>query len=390
MKKEFDDWFDDNLGDEEDSAISEYQISAAPNDFNILTIYNFIESGAVRIPGFQRNYVWDIKRASKLIESIMIGLPIPQIFLYEENRNRFLVIDGQQRLMSIYYFVKHRFPREDKRTELRSIFDQEGKIPDKVLHDDAYFTDFNLKLVETLPNKENHFNKLNYSTLGENQTSFNLKTIRNIIIKQNEPQEDDSSMYEIFYRLNSGGINLKPQEIRTSLYHSDFYDMLYKINTIPDWRRLTGLAAPDIHMKDIEIILRGFAMLLDSDSYAPSMLKFLNKFSKRSRLLPKENISYLESLFLAFTKSCSKLNESAFLSKNEKFNISIFESVFTAICRPAAKEKIMTLPDILPEKMAQLREDVEFNQATQASTASTINVKKRLRRAQEILLGEAN
>jgi uncharacterized protein with ParB-like and HNH nuclease domain len=52
----------------------------------------------VKIPGFQRNYVWDIKRASKLIESIIIGIPIPQIFLFEEDRNKFIVIDGQQTL----------------------------------------------------------------------------------------------------------------------------------------------------------------------------------------------------------------------------------------------------------------------------------------------------
>src|SRR5262249_38549581 len=64
----------------------EYDITASPNDFNILTLYSFIESGAVKIPGFQRNFVWDLKRASKLIESVIIGLPVPQIFLYEEIR----------------------------------------------------------------------------------------------------------------------------------------------------------------------------------------------------------------------------------------------------------------------------------------------------------------
>jgi len=78
----------------DDSQIKEYDITASPNDFNMSTMFSFIESGAVKIPGFQRNYVWDVKRASKLIESIIIGLPIPQIFLYEEERNKFLVIDG--------------------------------------------------------------------------------------------------------------------------------------------------------------------------------------------------------------------------------------------------------------------------------------------------------
>src|SRR5260370_27909647 len=87
--------FEDYVGDDDDFQIDEYDLTATPNDFNVLTIFNFIQSGAVKIPGFQRNYVWDIKRASKLVESLILGLPVPQLFLYEESRNKFLVIDCQ-------------------------------------------------------------------------------------------------------------------------------------------------------------------------------------------------------------------------------------------------------------------------------------------------------
>jgi len=73
-----------------------------------------MESGVVRIPGLQRSFVWDLGRASELIESLILGLPVPQLFLYEEARNRFLVINGQQRLMSTYYFIKQRFPRRER------------------------------------------------------------------------------------------------------------------------------------------------------------------------------------------------------------------------------------------------------------------------------------
>lgn len=108
-------WYEDESTDEEwEYPLHEYELTASPNDFNVITLFNFIESGTVKIPGFQRNYVWDLKRASKLIESMIIGLPVPQIFLYEESRNKFLVIDGQQRLMSIYYFIKQRFPKKRK------------------------------------------------------------------------------------------------------------------------------------------------------------------------------------------------------------------------------------------------------------------------------------
>ena len=88
--------------EEEDDAppMDQFDIVSSPNDFNVTTIVDFIKSGVVKIPGFQRNFVWDIRRASKLVESILIGFPIPQTFLYEQERNRFLVIDGQQRLMS--------------------------------------------------------------------------------------------------------------------------------------------------------------------------------------------------------------------------------------------------------------------------------------------------
>ena len=209
MPQEINWWEDIDAADESESEaqIRDYEISASPNDFNILTIMSFLESGRVKIPAFQRNFVWDIKRSSKLIESIIIGLPIPQIFLFERSKNNFLVIDGQQRLMSIYYFIKRRFPRKDKRVQIREIFDLQGTLPDTILHDNVYFTDFNLslKINEQITNP---LHDKNYSTLGDLKSQFDLRTIRNVIIKQNLPPEDASSMYEIFNRLNSGGVNL--------------------------------------------------------------------------------------------------------------------------------------------------------------------------------------
>src|SRR5258706_733455 len=263
------DWFEDYADEEEEFQIDEYDLTATPNDFNVLTINNFIESGAVKIPGFQRNYVWDAVRASKLIESLILGLPVPQIFLYEEARNKFLVIDGQQRLMSIYYFIKQRFPRKERRVELRTIFDSNGGIPDSILHDDSYFSNFKLSLPEKLPNQPNKFKGLNYSTLSDYRTQFDLRPIRNVIVKPNKSNGDgsDDSMFEIFNRLNSGGINLTPQEIRSSLYHSKFYEMLSRLNTLPESRRILQMPELDLHMKDVEILVRGFAILVDGQNY---------------------------------------------------------------------------------------------------------------------------
>ena len=383
-----DTWFEDETGETDDYQIKEYDITASPNDFNMSTMFNFIESGAVQIPGFQRNYVWDIKRASKLIESIIIGLPIPQIFLYEEARNKFLVIDGQQRLMSIYYFIKQRFPRKEKRIELRRIFDKNGKIPEGVLHDDAYFIKFNLQLTERLPNHPNRLNKLNYGTLGEMKTTFDLRTVRNIIIKQNVPdadEDDSSSIYEIFNRLNTGGINLKPQEIRTSLYHSPFYEMLYRINLDPRWRDLLGVAEPDLHMKDIEILLRAFAMVMCGNEYKPSMTKFLNLTSKRSETLSYEKVQYLEQLFDSFLNACKNLPLKPFTGYQTKVNISFIDAIFAAQCTEAFRNKSLDVPEVVPEKLRLLKGDQDFEKATQFDTASTANVAKRLERAKVIL-----
>lgn len=380
------DWFEDYADEADEIQIEEYDITAAPNDFNILTIYSFIEAGSVKIPGFQRNYVWDIGRASKLIESLILGLPVPQVFLYEMARNDFLVIDGQQRLMSIYYFLKQRFPRRDKRSELRTIFDDNGKIPDEILHDDTYFENFRLKLVETLPAHSNRFKGLGYATLGTYKTQFDLRTIRNVIIKQNSPSGDDSSMYEVFNRLNTGGINLRPQEIRMSMYHSAFYDMLYKANSDTDWRLMVGDEEPDLHLKDVEILLRGFALLIDGGNYAPSMVKFLNQFSRKSRNHTKDQNEYLLKLLFSFFAACDDLPGDAFLSKkNSRFNVALFESTFAAVCSKPFSEKKLVEGDIDPASLNALEQDSKFQGALTEGTTQTKNVKLRLDRARELI-----
>jgi uncharacterized protein with ParB-like and HNH nuclease domain len=379
-------WFDeeDDINND-DFQVREYEVTASPNDFNLSTLVSFIESGAIKIPGFQRNYVWDLKRASKLIESIIIGLPIPQIFLYEEARNSFLVIDGQQRLMSLYYFWKGRFPRKEKRIELRAVFDEQGHIPVAFLDNDEYFVRFKLQLPENLPNHPNKLNRLTYQTLEEFQTTFNLRTIRNVIIRQNTPAGDDSAMFEIFNRLNSGGVNLKPQEIRTSLYHSEFYKLIYKLNALPDWRGILGIDVPDLNMKDCEILLRGFAMLISSEEYAPSMTKFLNDFSRKMKNVSPERLAYLERLFGSFLDACASLPPRIFYTGKGRFNISIFESVFNAVCEEPFAQQELVARTVHPELIASLKEDTTFMEAAQKATAGTSSVETRLRIAREKL-----
>ena len=286
--------------------------------------------------------------------------------------------------MSIYYFIKQRFPKKEKRAELRAIFDEHGKIPDEILHDDEYFENFRLKLAESLPAHPNRFKGMAYATLGDYKVQFELRTIRNIIIKQNAPKDDDTAMYEIFNRLNTGGINLKPQEIRTSMYHSSFYNVLYKANSNPGWRRIVGIKEPDLHMKDVEALLRGFAMLIDGDNYAPSMLKFLNQFSRKSKNNTDKQNEYLAELIDDFFESCEDLPDDAFM-KNGRFNVALYESAFAAACAKAFEKRDVLENYLSAKELNDLENDKQFQAALVEGTTQTKNVKLRLERARKLI-----
>ena len=371
--------------DSDSYPIDQYDLVSSPNDFNVKTIVDFIDSGVVVIPGFQRNFVWDIKRASRLIESLIVGLPVPQIFLYEQGRDKYLVIDGQQRLMSIYYFVKERFPRKEQLPALRSMLQGQSTIPEGILGDNEYFGDFRLNLPENVPGQPNRFHSRLYSTLDDDhQRVFYLRTIRNIVVRQVAPAGDDA-MYEIFNRLNSGGMKLTPQEIRRCMFDSKFYDLLYKTNTEERWRDLVGAHVPDIHMKDIEILLRGFAMLMQGDSYRPSMVKFLNGFSKEVRLFDDDELARLESLLDSFLRSCKSLPSDAFHSIQGRFSPMIFESVFVAACREPYMNCQPVEGEITLDSLNTLKADQDFRSATQSRTTAAVNVNRRLSRAKKII-----
>lgn len=176
-----------------------------------------------------------------------------------------------------------------------------------------------------------------------------------------------------------------PQEIRTSLYHSNFYIMLYRINLDERWRRLIGIPEPDIHMKDVEILLRGFAMLINGRDYRPSMTRFLNKFSNDAKSFSEDQVKYFEGLFNSFLQSCEGLSERAFKGKTNRINISMYESIFTAVCRKAYVNNSLDIAPINEDRINELKDDEDFINVTQSEIASKPNVETRLRRAQEIL-----
>ncbi|MFR9676956.1 DUF262 domain-containing protein [Streptomyces sp. TR02-1] len=369
--------------DDTDGQIDEYEIVASPNDFNTLTINSFIEEGAIKIPPFQRNYVWDRKRASKLIESLILGLPVPQVFLYEEGNNDFLVIDGQQRLMTVFFFTKGRFPRKDKRSILRKFFNSEGGISEEILADDEYFETFKLSL-PTLPGqRKNKFSGLTYKTLEEYKRQFDLRTIRNIIVKQVSPADDDSAMFEMFNRLNTGGVNLNQQEIRASLYHSKFFEGLFELNQKEKWRELLGSPHPDSRMKDMEVILRSLALREGTAGYAGSMTGFVNRFCKNSKTFPEAKIGQTEnewSWFMSLNRNCTR---DSYQTGSGRFSPLLFESLYVTALH--LQDEGQNLPTLRPEWVTEIGSDNEWAKTTHEGSTKTANVTARLARTKRLL-----
>jgi Protein of unknown function DUF262 len=373
-------------GTEPDVQLVNYDITASPNDFNVVTIFNYIDQGAIVIPPYQRNYTWDRKRASKLIESLIIGLPVPQVFLYEESRNKFAILDGQQRLLSIYFFKKKRFPKADKRAELRDIFSEAGVFPPAILANEEYFENFNIQLPALGGEARSPLHGLNYDTLEDYQSAFDLRPVRCVIIKQNEPDDDNSSVYEIFDRLNTGGINLKPQQIRSNLYYSKFYETLAEINKWEGWRSVFGKETRDKDLRDVELLLRAFAMLVYSDKYRPSMTRFLNRFSNHAKKrMSVEDVAFLVSLFRRFLDAIENLPPEAFQAA-ERFSIGIFESAFVGRCSTLWEERSdAPVQPISTHEISQL--SAAIRPFLQEGTTKQANVVERLRIAREILGG---
>lgn len=127
-------------------------------------------------------------------------------------------------------------------------------------------------------------------------------------------------------------------------------------------------------------------MLIDGSNYAPSMVKFLNQFSRKCESHDEDKNRYLESLFKSFMEACSELNEDAFLNKrNRRFNIALFEAVFTAACESAFDERRILRGTLDGQHIATLENDAEFLKASLEGTTRTANVSKRIQRAREIV-----
>lgn len=247
----------EEIGDEDEVAIS-YDIATYPSDFTLSVISEMWKAGDITIPDFQREFVWKIKQSSLLIDSFLRGLPVPPVFFYVGDDNENIVIDGQQRILSVIYFIEGYFGDEGAHGR-RQVFRLKG-------------------LGEQSPYNNKRFQDLSLT----DQRKLRQSVLRAVNIKQLKPS-DDTSAYHIFERLNTGGTPLTPQEIRNCVFRGAFSSRLKDANKNQTWRAILGKSNLDRHQTDVEILLRVFALMDASSAYEKPMKEFLNKSMKANR-----------------------------------------------------------------------------------------------------------
>lgn len=287
--------------------------------------------------------------------------------------------------MTIYYFMHGRFPKATRRADLRSIFDEHGRIPEDVIANPDYFDKFRLRLPDVAEGSPNKFSGLTYDTLGDYQSTFDLRTIRNIIVKQVKPSDDHSSIFEMFNRLNTGGVLLTSQEIRSSMYHSDFLTALTKLNADPRWRDILGQPKPDNHAKDVEVLLRATAMWKRGPEYTPSMTAFLNRFAQQAAGWKADDLAALEATWKWFLERVSAANSSALRAASGRLSVAIFDATFAALARRRAAIGDFELP---PDFLSTLAADSAFRENVDDRPTDRAHVRARVQRAEEVLMDQ--
>jgi len=310
----------------------------------LVPTFNWKPPQNTEVVGFQRQYVWPRPKADRFIESLLLGLPVPGIFLVKEPTGILLVLDGHQRLHTLEAFYA-------------------GEI-----NEDVY------KLSDAV--QKRYVGKRYKDLETEDRRRLDDSIIHATVIRQDEPTEDQSSIYTIFERLNTGGVNLQPQEIRVALYHGDFVRILQELNEDPSWRAMVGSRSK--RLKDIEMVLRFFAFLYYEDKYEEPMKTFLNRYMATNRNLVRQSEEELRRVFTLTTKTIiDGFGEKAFRPKRA-VNAAVVDSVMTGVAkRIVAKGPIKDLV-AFKAHFAELMANPKYLAATETGTSQTANVAARM------------
>lgn len=236
-------------------------VHSFPTTILLRSIIDQWNDGELIIPTFQRKFVWKIEQASKFIDSLMSDIPFPSIMLYKDSDKKFHIIDGQQRIKSILYFTGN--------------FNKDSIDPL-----DKKYINFRLKgLSDKSPYYEKTFSGDNCFTEDEKRELKN-KSIPITVITIDAP-DDLSSIYSIFERLNSGGTPLTSQEIRNCICQGKFNDFLFDINQNEKWQSFITSSYDRVHQRDVELILRFFALYDELSIYKKPLKDFLTIYFKK-------------------------------------------------------------------------------------------------------------
>lgn len=333
-----------------------YEITVYPADFTLEVLYSKWQAGNIKIPDFQREFVWKQVQSSRLIESFLLGLPVPAIYLYTDRETKKqLVVDGQQRLKSIFFFFDGYFGQENK--DKKSVFRLKG-----------------------LNEKSKWFNKTFQELDESDQTKLKDCVLRSFIIQQLNPK-DDTSIYHIFERLNTGGTMLTNQEVRNCVYGGKLNSAFVSLNNDSYWRKIMGNDNLDSRQRDVELILR-YHSLLDTQNYEKPLKDYMSTFMQNHRNPDDEVLATLEENFRAICKTiCLAIGEKPFHIKSG-LSTPVFDSVMVAFTKNRAK-----IPKDINDRYMILIKDLEFTRLIREATTDKDNLVKRFKLAETILFG---
>jgi len=305
-----------------------YNLSYYGADYPVDSLVKRMENEEIKIPHFQREYVWNHEEASRFIESLILRLPVPSIFLLRDKfSNSLIIIDGQQRLKTLLYFFKGQFP-DGKKFYLKNVLPQFEKYT---------------------------FNELSLSDQRELENSI----IHCIVIMD---EENSDAPYHLFERLNTTGTPLTSQEIRSALYFGKLNDLIIELSKIEPWNKIVK---KDNRLTDQEYILRLIALHYDLDYYNGNMKGFLNQFMLKNRNLNSITIDGVKSFFIPTIEKFVEL----YPFKSKPFSIAFFEPLFywTSKHLNLSSEKLELI-------ISNLDKNEDYNKFVKSSTTSKSSV----------------
>ena len=351
-----------------------YNINSFGNDLILKQVIDMYRDGDIEKPELQRKYVWTRDEASRFIDSVLLGLPVPSVFLAKDKDNKLLIVDGYQRIMTVYDFFMGSFSGDGK--------------PFKLSESERIYKDWRGKSYQELSDQQKRF--------------FRMYTIHAIVFEQKQPA-DDSAMYQIFERLNTGGKVLRPQEIRNCVYHGPFNTMLVELNIEPVWRKVLGFSQEDQRMADMELILRFFAFRdfetrSEKNLSQINLVNYLNEYMGKNRCIDSSSITNNKQVFITVLsfllssigehvfRTC-KTREDGSVVWAKKINPVIFDAVCTATMKWNLSNCVLSADYTLEEKYKKLVLDKEFAEVISQRTTNVENINKRVSIAAKVLYG---